>query len=274
MIIVSLSNVPNKLRGFLTEYLQEISIGVYIGNANAKIRNILQKRIVDNTNNISKAIMVFPADNEQGFDFYVLGSCQSPVDYDGLKLIVRPSYETKPEIESNQVLICAEKEYIVLDLETTGLDPDKDRIIEIGALHIKNGVEIDRMECIIQTIIPYEIELLTGINQNQANNGINIKEALVLLNNFINNNTIVGFNIRLFDLKFLRKEYLRNNIKSPFLNIVDILDVARKTFPNLRSYKLRDIAKVNNIQIENEMHRAIFDCTLCNEIYKLCITNS
>ena len=73
MIVISLSNVPPKLRGFLTKYLWEISTGVYVGNVNARIRESLWERVTKNSTEISKAIMVFPSDNEQGFDFMNMG---------------------------------------------------------------------------------------------------------------------------------------------------------------------------------------------------------
>ena len=52
--------------------------------------------------------------------------------------------------------------------------------------------------------------------------------------------------------------------------IIDVLELSRRAFPKLKSYKLRDIAKEKSIVIKDGRHRAIIDCIICNEVYKLC----
>ena len=272
MIVVSLSNVPPKLRGFLTKYLWEISTGVYAGKVNARIREALWKRITENTNEISKAIMVFPSNNEQGFDFYTEGSSWIPVDFDGLKLIMRPDKNKRDK----QNLTCdsrslLEHSYVVLDIETTGLDIDKDRILEIGAIKITDGYETERFEKIINIKVPSEIIELTGITQDQADEGVDIIDAIMMLGEFINGVVTIGYNIKMFDVKFLKKECARNNIPFPVKKVVDVFDLARKAFPSFESYKLRDVAAEKGITIDNNKHRAITDCLLCNEVYKMCL---
>ena len=271
MIVVSLSSVPPKLRGFLTKYLWEISTGVYVGNVNARIREALWNRIISNSKDISKAIMVFPTNNQQGFDFYVNGSAWEPVDYEGLKLIMRPDNQKGerrfPEIDRK----APRKRYVVLDLETTGLNADCDRILEIGALRIEDEIEVKRLELIVKTEIPDEIKKLTGIEQCQADNGLEISDALVQLGAFIGGDAVIGYNIRMFDSKFLKKECLRNGVTFPLTKEIDVLDIVRKTFPDLISYHLRDVVKSNRIKEQSDRHRAIADCIMCNEIYKLCL---
>lgn len=265
MIVISLSNVPPKLRGFLTKYLWEISTGVYVGNVNARIRESLWERVTKNSTEISKAIMVFPSDNEQGFDFYEYGSSWKAIDYEGLKLIMRPnedsSYSKKNALTES---------YVVLDLETTGLDPEHDNILEIGAVRFEKGVETNKLDIIVKTQVPDNITELTGITQEMSDKGIDVKEALEKLNSFISQDTVIGFNIRMFDLKFLKKECSRNQVTLPLKKIIDVLELSRRAFPKLKSYKLRDIAKEKSIVIEDGRHRAIIDCIICNEVYKLC----
>ena len=65
MTVVTLTNVPNSLRGDLTKWLQEISTGVYVGNINARIREELWKRIVDNIGQ-GQATMSYARRNEIG----------------------------------------------------------------------------------------------------------------------------------------------------------------------------------------------------------------
>lgn len=268
MIVISLSNVPPKLRGFLSKYLWEISAGVYVGKANARIREALWDRILDNAKDISKAVMVFPTDNEQGFDFLSLGSSWKPVDYEGLKLIIRKNDELRKGGEEVKKVSIPDK-YVVLDIETTGLDVNNDKILEIGAIKVKNGKTDESFQTIIKTNVPKTITELTGITQEQANEGVKVGEALIQLKEFVGNDLTVGYNIRMFDLRFIKMECLRNNVPMPIQRIADVLDLARKTYPNYSSYQLRDIARINNIQV-GDKHRALLDCELCNKIYLLC----
>ncbi len=213
MIVVSLSNVPPRLKGFLTKYLWEISTGVYVGSVNVRIKDAIWDRICDNTENAGKAIMVFPATNEQGFDFQIIGSTWVPVDYEDLKLIMRPTEKKKDKVEELQNNKESDhrnnvkQSYVMIDLETTGLDSNRDEILEIGALRIRNGQLENTYERIIKTKVPEEICLLTGITQEEANEGITLKKALEELSEFINGDTVAGYNIRMFDLKFLKKAY-------------------------------------------------------------------
>ncbi|NEG89750.1 type I-E CRISPR-associated endoribonuclease Cas2e [Bifidobacterium aerophilum] len=90
MIVVVLTVSPPKLRGHLTRWLLEISPGVYVGKVSARVRELLWNQILDNIGS-GRAVMVYPADNEQGMSFKVHGQEWSPVDFDGLTLIMRPN---------------------------------------------------------------------------------------------------------------------------------------------------------------------------------------
>ena len=70
--------------------------------------------------------------------------------------------------------------YIALDLETTGLDPQKDQILEIGAVKIQDGKEIERYETFVRVGIPIpeKIQELTGITEEMAASGIPMEEAV------------------------------------------------------------------------------------------------
>ena len=204
MIVVSITNVPPKLRGFLTKYLWEINTGVYVGKISARIREGIWRRIIDNVED-GKAIMVFPSDNEQGFDFYSADLEWQPIDFEGLKLIKRfvaGNGRAGEESDCSK----AEKRYVVLDLETTGLDIQKDTIIEIGAIRFIDGQETERYSRIIKNVIPRNITELTGITQNMSNLGVDTGKALNGLMEFIGSDPTIGFNIIKFDLKLLKKE--------------------------------------------------------------------
>ncbi|MDO4564485.1 MAG: type I-E CRISPR-associated endoribonuclease Cas2e [Clostridia bacterium] len=90
MIVLSLTNCPQALRGDLTRWLLEISTGVYVGNISSRVRDELWRRITANVKS-GRVVMVFSAKNEQRMDFRVHNSSWEPIDFDGLKLMLRPS---------------------------------------------------------------------------------------------------------------------------------------------------------------------------------------
>ena len=71
MIVLTMTNCPPKLRGDLSKWLLEINTGVYVGNVNARVRELIWKRVCENIKN-GQATLVFPANNEQHMDMYTI----------------------------------------------------------------------------------------------------------------------------------------------------------------------------------------------------------
>jgi CRISPR-associated protein Cas2 len=90
MIVVSVTDVPVALRGDLTKWLLEINTGVFVGKLSARVRDEVWERIVTYIKN-GRATMVYSTNNEQGMDFRVHNTTWEPIDFDGLKLILKPS---------------------------------------------------------------------------------------------------------------------------------------------------------------------------------------
>ena len=90
MIVIILNNCPPALRGDLTKWLQEVNTGVYVGQVSARVRDELWARVQGNVKS-GRATMVFNTNNEQGMDFRVHNTSWEPIDFDGLKLMLRPS---------------------------------------------------------------------------------------------------------------------------------------------------------------------------------------
>jgi CRISPR-associated protein Cas2 len=90
MVVVTLSECPVSLRGDLTKWLLEINIGVFVGKVSARVRDNLWERICKSIRN-GKATMVYSARNEQGLEFKIHNSNWEPIDFDGIKLLLRPS---------------------------------------------------------------------------------------------------------------------------------------------------------------------------------------
>ena len=185
MIVITLTDCPLGLRGDLTKWLQEINTGVYVGQVSARVRDQLWTRVIENAKT-GKATMVYSAQNEQRLDFRVHNTTWDPIDFDGLKLMLRPSpariqkLGEKRKGYSNAAKMRKAKQmarknnreknmletYLVVDVETTGLSAAEHEIIEIGALKISDGqVEATYQALVkIKGSVPKHIEALTGIS--------------------------------------------------------------------------------------------------------------
>ena len=282
MIVIILSNCPQKLKGDITRWLFEVETGVYVGNLNARVRDALWDRICDNIGN-GRASMVYSTNNEQRFDFKIKGSQWEPVDFDGIKL-VRRSFAEKSEAQykrSSKVAVShinalsqrsraptRIRDYVVVDIETTGINDD-DRIIEIAALRVRKGDISGKYTTLVKCdkSIPEGIVRLTGITNSMLNSdGVDPKEALEGLKEFCNDDVLVGHNIQ-FDMRFLQKlckqigsEVLRNKL-------IDTLKLARKSIVLKESYSLSSIAAHFGIEAR-KIHRAEDDCILTYRVYE------
>lgn len=157
--------------------------------------------------------------------------------------------------------------FIVADIETTGLNKDKDHIIEIAAIKIdSNSTNHPTFKSIINPNIkiPKKIQEITGINDEMVKNGDPIDNAISEFINFTEDLPIVFYNAQ-FDLGFL--EVAANKISKTISNeIIDALPMCRQAFPDLQNHKLTTVA--SNFKIETSgSHRALKDCELTVHVY-------
>lgn len=159
--------------------------------------------------------------------------------------------------------------YVVIDLETTGLDENEDEIVEFGAIRIVNGQIIDKFQCIvlIDNDIPPFISKLTGITDDMIDeNGIPLKDALVQFMSFIGSDLLIGHNIE-FDMKFIRAALKRCHV-APITNKTECtLELARKQLPQCKSHKLKSLVAYLGIQVSGE-HRSLDDCESVFHLYE------
>jgi DNA polymerase III, alpha subunit, gram-positive type len=152
-----------------------------------------------------------------------------------------------------------EEEFVVFDIETTGLNSHTNKIIEIGAVKIKAGRIIDRYSQLINPgiSIPYHITEITSITNEQVANQPKIDEAIEKFVEFVGDAVLVAHNAP-FDMGFIKrdiKEYLNINLEN---SVIDTLQMARDLFPDLKKYGLGDLNKVLGLALENH-HRAVDD---------------
>lgn len=90
MIVIVLSACPAGLRGDLNKWLLEVSAGVFVGTASSRVRELLWERVVESAKD-GRAIMAYSSRNEQRMAFRVHRNEWSPVDLEGVNLIMRPA---------------------------------------------------------------------------------------------------------------------------------------------------------------------------------------
>ena len=156
-------------------------------------------------------------------------------------------------------------EYVAFDLETTGLSPRKDRIIEIGAVLMKRGQEIDRFQTFVDPgfRLDKEISDLTGITDEMLKGAPDIREVLPKLLEFVGDRVLVAHNAR-FDTTFVYRECKRLGIDYT-VKSVDTLILSQCLLPQLNNHKLDTVAKLFEVGDFNH-HRAADDALVCGRI--------
>ena len=153
------------------------------------------------------------------------------------------------------------KTYTIIDIETTGLDPKLDDILEVSAIKVINNKTIDSFTSFVSLpySIPDFIKNLTGITNEMIENAPAIEKVLLNFYNFIGNDILVGHNIN-FDINFLYDNlekyhniYMKNNF-------IDTLRLSRKINSELKHHKLSSLIEFYNIETSKQQHRALNDC--------------
>ncbi|MDR2515226.1 MAG: type I-E CRISPR-associated endoribonuclease Cas2e [Christensenellaceae bacterium] len=290
MVVLTLTDCPPALRGDLTKWFFEINAGVYVGRVNARVRDKLWERVKQAAPR-GRATMVFNANNEQGLDFRTHNSDWLPIDFDGLKLIMRPNFShmkrgevrfgqsnasqyQRARVQSAKGLrqqseAGAKSVYVVIDLETTGLLPNRDEIIEIAAIRVVDGVIQSQFEALLASSvrISRQIEELTGLTPAMlAEKGQKPEDVLPRFLVFLGKDCLVGHNIR-FDLTFLNAAFRKCGLVPLANKQVDTYALARQKLYNLPGHKLGDLAAHYGISVV-ERHRGAADCMLTKEIYE------
>lgn len=166
-------------------------------------------------------------------------------------------------------ILCYPDEYVVIDIETTGLDTRFDNIIEVSAIRYKDGEETGRFAELSKPDSHFYLDdfitELTGITNEMLNNARNEADVLQNFYSFVGNDILVGNNVN-FDINFIYDAL--QNLGIEFKNdYVDVLRLARRVNPTLEHHRQKDMAAFYNIPVEKE-HRAEDDCIVCNSIFQ------
>jgi len=159
-----------------------------------------------------------------------------------------------------------DSEYVVFDIETTGLSPKFNKIIEIGAVRIKEGKIVDTFSKFVnpEVPIPYSITKLTSINDSMVLSAPTIEQVLPEFFDYIGDAVLVAHNAS-FDTGFIKEFAKRQGLEFDF-TIVDTLSLAHILVPELGKYTLDRLCKQFNVSLENH-HRACDDADATARIF-------
>lgn len=281
MVVITLSSCPPKLRGDLTKWLVEIHTGVYVGQLNARIRDLLWSRICSNLKD-GQATMCYSFANEQHLEFRTHNTSWKIRDFDGVKLMMRPkSPEQTDEVlptgfsNASKRLIAGRRRrssagmgdgWVFLNLEIDGLDFEKNNIIEIAAIIANEEQMKSSWNVLIRQdhVLPPSIVERTHITDDMLADGIELNCALEQLSEMVKGRTVVCFDKGL-DLSFLENAYRKYGIEIPFGKVMDALTLARKRVSDIENYQLGSLAEYFDISCEQ--HRALPDCETLYRVF-------
>ena len=160
------------------------------------------------------------------------------------------------------------QDYVCLDLETTGLDPKTDKIIEIGAVKVRGGEIVDSFQSFVNPgrILPEKIVELTGICDEDLKDAMSIETVIPKFLEFSGNDCFLGHSV-LFDYSFMKKAVVNLDGKNKYEKFgIDTLKISRKHLASLESRKLSYLCAYYGI--DQKAHRALGDAMATHFLYQ------
>lgn len=159
------------------------------------------------------------------------------------------------------------EDYVVIDLEMTGLQAKTDRILEVGAARVRAGKVTETMGIITNPGIPLseKVIALTGITQEEADAGADLDETVQKFLEFCGEDVLVGQNI-IFDYSFL-KQWAVNHKMPLEKKAVDTLKLSRHFLPEGEKKNLEALCEHFGI-VRKQAHRALDDALATSEIFE------
>lgn len=169
--------------------------------------------------------------------------------------------KTNPRPGRGKSLIASPEDYVCIDLETTGLRPSSDWIIEVAAYRVRSGKAEDRF---VSFVRPGEIgkvssfiTQLTGITREMVADAPLPEEALPELFDFVGDDMVVGHNT-CFDMNFLYDGAVRAGLDPIGNDFTDTMRISRRTYKELPNHRLGTLAQHLDV-VPTAAHRAAAD---------------
>lgn len=276
MIVLTLVDSPPSLRGDLTKWLQEISPGVYVGQVTTRVRDELWERVKASIKQ-GRATLVYSTNNEQRMEFRVHNTSWEPIDFDGLKLILRPNAarltnKNSPRAQASTAGDMHNARKMARRNKPRRPLPDRYCIVSVD---VKSTFAGESTLCGIQAIsvnmqnVAAQLSLVVDNNEmtiSPAPPPLTLCDALCTLQEFIGDLPLVSHHE---DVLFaqLRSASAKCGIQ-PFANAcVNTLHLARSLVDDANDYTLRGM--VIHLQLIDVDSQPTFDeCTATRLLYE------
>ena len=160
-------------------------------------------------------------------------------------------------------------DYVVFDLETTGISSACDEVIEISAVKVRDGQVVDEFSTLVNPgrPIPWQASQVNHIYDDMVEDSPDFRTALADFLDFAGDDVLVGHNIHNFDMKFLYRDARRFWNRTIGNDYIDTLQVSRICLPMLHHHRLVDLAEHYGISPEGA-HRALADCRMNQKVFE------
>ena len=161
-------------------------------------------------------------------------------------------------------------DYVVYDLETTGISCQRDEVIEISAIRVREGHPVATFTQLVNPgrSIPYGASRVNNIYDNMVADKPGFQQVLGEFLNFIGNDVLVGHNIKNFDMKFIYRDCQRYFGQTIDNDYIDTLYLAKRCFPSWKHRRLENLAEHYGISTQGA-HRALQDCHMNQQVFEL-----
>lgn len=162
------------------------------------------------------------------------------------------------------------EDYVVFDLETTGVSPYNDEVIEISAVKARKGKVVEEFSELVnpKRTIPFAASRVNNITDDMVSDAPFFDEVLRHFLEFVGEDVLVGHNIQSFDMKFIYRDCERYFHQLITNDYVDTLILAKRCFPEWRHRRLGDLANYYGISTQGA-HRALVDCRMNQRVFEL-----
>ena len=161
--------------------------------------------------------------------------------------------------------------FVVIDVETTGLNPAQDRVCEVGAIRLVGGKEEGRFHSLVHpgAPMPEFARQKHGITDDMLKDAPGFGTIAADLRKFMTGSMLVAQNAE-FDVGFLNAEFVRAGMSKLAMPALDTILLARKVKPGLPTYNLDTLAYHFKVKFK-ERHRSIGDCEVTGVIFWQCV---
>lgn len=161
-------------------------------------------------------------------------------------------------------------DYVVYDLETTGISCQRDEVIEISAIRVRGGHPVSTFTQLVNPgrPIPYGASSVNHIYDNMVADKPGFSQVLGEFLDFIGDDVLVGHNIKRFDMNFIYRDCQRYFGQTIDNDYIDTLNMAKQCFPAWKHRRLENLAEHYGISTQGA-HRALQDCHMNQQVFEL-----